>query len=116
MANRRRVNLTGRPTPREPKAKPSNAAVIFFCSIMVLVILASLAFGLLLDMPTKASKVQSKIAQDSLAPTYTYDGEIIRWYVLTDPDTGIQYLVNDRGGCTTRLDAYGNVMKTTVYD
>ena len=47
---------------------------------------------------------------DSLAPTYTYDGEIIRWYVLEDPDFGIQYLVNDRGGCCVRLDSYGNVM------
>lgn len=39
---------------------------------------------------------------DSLAPTYTYDGECIRWYVFTDPDTSIQYLVNDRGGCCVR--------------
>ena len=42
--------------------------------------------------------------------TYTYDGEIIRTYVLTDPDTGIQYLEGDRGGICPRLDRYGNVM------
>lgn len=46
-------------------------------------------------------------AHDSLSPTYTHDGEIIRWYVLVDPDTGVQYLVNDRGGCCPRLDAEG---------
>ena len=50
------------------------------------------------------------VRHDSLAPTYTYDGEVIRWYVLVDPDCGIQYLVNDRGGCCVRLDSYGNVM------
>lgn len=49
------------------------------------------------------------VKHDSLAPTYTYDGEIIRWYVFTDPDTDVQYLVNDRGGCTPRLTSgYGS--------
>ena len=50
------------------------------------------------------------MTHDSLAPTYTYDGEIIRWYVLQDPDYGIEYLVNDRGGCYPRLDPHGNVI------
>lgn len=50
------------------------------------------------------------MTHDSLAPTYTYDGEVIRWYVLVDPDTDVQYLVNDRGGCCVRLDAYGRPM------
>lgn len=43
-------------------------------------------------------------SHDSLGPTYLYDGkDVIRWYVFTDPDTGQQYLVNDRGGCTPRV-------------
>lgn len=50
-------------------------------------------------------------SHDSLAPTYLYDGKsVIRWYVFIDPDTGMQYLVNDRGGCTPRLDASGREM------
>lgn len=50
------------------------------------------------------------VTHDSLAPTHTYDGEVIRWYVLVDPDTQVQYLVNDRGGCCARLDGFGGVM------
>ena len=50
-------------------------------------------------------------SHDSLGPTYLYDGQsVIRWYVFTDPDTGKQYLVNDRGGCTPRLDSNGREM------
>ena len=47
-----------------------------------------------------------KVTHDSMCVTYTYDGEMIRWYVMIDPDTGVQYLVNDRGGCCVRLDPY----------
>lgn len=41
-------------------------------------------------------------SHDSLGVTWTHDGEAIRWYVFEDPDTGIQYLVNDRGGVVPR--------------
>ena len=39
---------------------------------------------------------------DSMTVTYTYDGEAIRYYVMTDPDTQRQYIVNDRGGMCLR--------------
>ena len=29
-----------------------------------------------------------RVTHDSLAPTYTCDGEVIRWYVLVDPTSG----------------------------
>ena len=61
------------------------------------------------EEPEPQPKVH-RVTHDSLAPTCTYDGEVIRWYVLVDPDTQIQYLVNDRGGCCVRLDPYGGVM------
>jgi hypothetical protein len=51
-----------------------------------------------------------RVTHDSMCATYTYDGEMIRWYVMVDPDYQIQYLVNDRGGCCVRLDSNGNVM------
>lgn len=51
-----------------------------------------------------------KVTHDSMCVTYTYDGEMIRWYVMIDPDTGVQYVVNDRGGCTPRLGHDGSVM------
>ena len=39
---------------------------------------------------------------DSMCVTYTYDGQMIRYYVMTDPDTQRQYIVNDRGGMCLR--------------
>ena len=93
-------------TPRKGRKQPSDAGVVLFCFCMVALLLAALWYGLLRGEPAETKAV----THDSLAPTYTHDGEIIRWYVLTDPDTSVQYLVNDRGGCTPRLDQYGNVI------
>lgn len=45
-----------------------------------------------------------------MAVTYTYDGEMIRWYVLIDPENGVQYIVNDRGGCCPRVSYDGTIM------
>lgn len=51
-----------------------------------------------------------KITHDSMAMTYTYDGEMIRWYVMIDPDSGVRYIVNDRGGCYPRISYDGSIM------
>ena len=47
----------------------------------------------------KAAKL---VTHDSMTAIHTYDGETIRFYVMTDPDTQIQYIVNDRGGMCVR--------------
>lgn len=48
---------------------------------------------------------------DSLGPVYTYNGEgTMRVYVFTDPDKGVQYLINDKGGMTPRLDTNGHII------
>lgn len=39
---------------------------------------------------------------DSMSHTYTSDGSIIKVYVITDPDTNVQYVVSDRGGICVR--------------
>lgn len=104
-------NLSGRPTPRGERKRPSTAAVVFL-TLLIGSVLAIVAWrGLTHEPPNEAEqRPEAVITHDSLAPTYTYDGEVIRWYVLIDPDTSVQYLVNDRGGCTPRLDQYGNVI------
>lgn len=50
----------------------------------------------------EAEKLSSYKTHDSLTVNYTYNGEAIRTYVMIDPDTNIQYLVNDRGGMVRR--------------
>ena len=100
-----------RPTPRVPQSRPSAAAV----AVLVIVVLAAFAIALWLGrkvyVPTESElRPEHLIRHDSLTANYTYDGEAIRWYVLIDPDTGVQYLVNDRGGTYPRLDSNGLVM------
>lgn len=105
----------GRPTRRRDKKESGGVIPIFV--VLIIILLGSLAWGVTHQPPTEAElRPEHKITHDSLAPTYTYDGEVVRWYVFTDPDTEIQYLVNDRGGCTPRLDQYGNVMGLKIYD
>lgn len=97
-------------TPRDVARAESRARGLWVvvCALMVAVIVACLTYGALNvgqdGLPT------ATITHDSLTASHTYDGEAIRWYVMIDPDTDIQYLVNDRGGCCPRLDKYGHVI------
>ena len=96
----------------------TDLAVGLFCFMLVLLIGGAVLWGLSHAFPEAdaAEELPSHpITHDSLAPTYTYDGEVIRWYVLVDPDTDVEYLVNDRGGCCPRLDHNGNVMGVSAY-
>lgn len=49
-----------------------------------------------------AEQTEHLITHDSMTAIHTYNGETIRFYVMTDPDTGVQYIVNDRGGMCLR--------------
>ena len=40
---------------------------------------------------------------DSLAATFTAEGDVIKLYVIIDPDSGVEYLVSDHGGITPRI-------------
>lgn len=108
--NRRRVG-----TPRDARRRPSGLRVLLVCLIVVAMLVAALIWDYTHDLSTEA-ELRPVRTHDSLGPTYTYDGALtIRWYVFTDPDTGVQYLVNDLGGCTPRLDQWGEPMGITVY-
>ncbi len=112
------MSYTTRPrsvAQRSARKTPSGCAVLAVCLIVVMLLLSALIWDYAHDMPTEA-ELRPARTHDSLAPTYTYDGQLtIRWYVFTDPDTGVQYLVNDLGGCTPRLDQSGEPMGIAVY-
>ena len=93
------------PTPRETRDHPSKAAAYFVC-ILIVCVVAYFAWLAYIGRGTSSTTYKT---HDSLAPTYTYNGEIIRWYVLIDPETNVKYLVNDRGGCTPRLNHDGSI-------
>lgn len=77
--------------------------------VFVLVVLAIILMHMLgCDKEETPVEVEepAKITQPTmspLGPVYTEDGNTIRMYVFTDPDTDIQYLVSDRGGVTPRI-------------
>lgn len=75
---------------------------------VLVVIAASIVVALGLVWVTQpVTEKKQQLRHDSLEATLTNDGTYIRWYVFVDPDTGAEYLVNDRGGCTPRLDKDG---------
>lgn len=118
---RRPVRPAPRSQRREPerRRRPDDLTIVVVCLLLIALVgfVSWVCYAIIYDkepqtqtaMPVADATQTNFQRHDSLAPTYTYDGEIIRWYVLKDPDYGIEYLVNDRGGCYPRLDTYGNV-------
>lgn len=109
MANRRRVNYTGRPTPRRQQRRPNDKATAFVCLLIIALLGLLTWWGLTSTMPTEAEQTQEhKITHDSLCATFTYDGEVVRWYVFVDPEYGTQWIYNDHDWrAFPRIDANG---------
>ena len=70
-------------------------------------IVAIILLALLIAFSIAGSTVKPADAdlpkQDSLAATFTAEGDAIKLYVIIDPDSGIEYLVSDHGGITPRI-------------
>ena len=103
-----------RPTPREPRLRPSRLAVGLVCVLLIGLLgwWAWRAYSerVAAEVDAEPEPPVHRVTHDSMTVTYTYDGEMIRWYVMIDPDSGVQYLVNDRGGCCPRLGYDGSIM------
>lgn len=102
----------GRPTPRKPQPRPGGATVALVALLLGALLSVAIWLGLTLPNKTEADqRPEHVITHDSMTATYTYDGECVRWYVMVDPDTNIQYLYNDHDWTPIpRLDQYGNPM------
>lgn len=97
---------TGRrvPAPRHDTV-PSNGSTIALALVAIVLIIGAGVWAWLNQREMVAeSKAETEhlITHDSMTAVHTYDGETIRFYVMTDPDTGVQYIVNDRGGMCLR--------------
>lgn len=122
---RRHAPFEDEPCDR-PKAEayPHPLLALFVAAALVVAVIA-LAIGAANSRKIDASdESASKTEQtgeitsrEPLGPTFTRKGDTaIWWYVFVDTDTDIQYLVNDRGGCTPRLDQYGSVMGARTFE
>lgn len=82
-------------------------AVVVLLMVGVLAIFAGLMVRRINESATERPRTQT---HDSMTVNYTSDGQAIKWYVMTDPDTGVQYVVNDMGGCCLRVTKDGSPM------
>ena len=90
------------PRSRPPREVPVGWITALVCAALALGV-ALCAYVLVRQVNDAATAApEPVIRHDSLDVTRTYNGEMIRWYVFTDPDTQVQYLVNDRGGVCVR--------------
>lgn len=74
-----------------------------------------IALAIFLSLLGACTATTRSETHDSLDATLTADGSYIYWYVMVDPDTGIEYLVNDRGGSTPRLDSAGRPIRLSSF-
>lgn len=72
------------------------SAFLVFLIVMLVFVFAFMLF----PQPVKASLPR----MEPLTATYTADDDVIKAYVIVDPDTAIQYIVTDHGGITPRLN------------
>lgn len=89
-----------RPTRRHDDTGISSVAAALTCVLLFGVVAAVVAF--LVRNVNESATRQPRQTHDSMTVTHTYNGESIRYYVMTDPDTDVQYIVNDRGGMCVR--------------
>lgn len=87
------------PSPRNDHV-PSNSITLF---VLLFLVIMTIAFGVIsYRHDKKVTDTKPVITHDSMTAIHTYDGQMIRFYVMTDPDTNIQYIINDRGGMCVR--------------
>lgn len=95
-------------SPQRRRGGP--ASVVWGLVACAMLVVACLIITFVVNRAKPKAETQQQAQQtkpkgpthDSMTVTYTYDGEAIRYYVMTDPDTQRQYIVNDRGGMCLR--------------
>lgn len=93
------------PAPRHDVV-PSNGSTAALVVVAIILIIGAGVWAWLSQREmieaSKATETEHLVTHDSMTAIHTYNGETIRFYVMTDPDTGVQYIVNDRGGMCLR--------------
>jgi len=105
--------LTYDPMPRK---RPSASVVVLVICLVGLALSVALLFWIHAtegaDLPDEAPapKIVRRVDDHSIGSTVERDGSVTFWYVFSDPETGVEYLVNDEGGMAPRVDGMGRVM------
>lgn len=105
--------LTYDPMPRK---RPSASVVVLMICLIGLALSVALLFWIHAtegaDLPDEAPapEVMREVPDNSIGSIVMRDGEVMFLYVFPDPETGVEYLINDRGGMEKRTDNTGRVM------
>lgn len=106
------------PKSREDAKRPTtvNSFLVALCAILFVaccclavanIRAASEASELTATVERQERKIEQQrtdgtVGMDAMCGIHTTSGDIIRLYVMTDPDTGTQYVVSDKGGICIR--------------
>ena len=100
------------PMPRRRHLDAS--VVVFLVCLLGLALSVALLFWIRSDneLPDEAPAPESvsRVRDDSIGSIVLRDGTVMHLYSFTDPENGVRWLVNDRGGMAPRVDTMGRVM------
>ena len=105
--------LTYDPMPRK---RPSASVVVLMICLVGLALSVALLFWIHAtegaDLPDEAPapEVMREVEDTSIGSIVLRDGTVMHLYPFTDPETGVEWLLNDRGGMAPRVDTMGRVM------
>ena len=99
-----------------PRKRPSAAVVVLTICLIGLALSVALLFWIYAtsgaDLPDEAPAPEDmrEVEDTSIGSIVMRDGTVMHLYVFPDPETGVEWLVNDRGGMEARVDTMGRVM------
>ena len=100
-----------------PRRRHLDASVVVFLICLIgLALSVALLFWIHAtegaDLPDEAPapEVMRDVPDNSIGSIVMRDGTVMHLYPFTDPETGVEWLLNDRGGMEPRVDTMGRVM------
>lgn len=102
------------PMPR--KSHPDASVIVFLVCLVGLAASVALLLwirateGTYLPYEAPAPEIMREVPDNSIGSIVMRDGTVMHLYPFTDPETGVEWLVNDAGGMEPRVDAMGRAM------
>lgn len=105
------------PSPRGKETIPNGITVLMICVAIVAIVIAFWmsivatrqgreieALNTKLEAKQREDKLNDLVSMDAMCGIHTTDGDVIRLYVLKDPDRGVEYVVSSKGGVCPRVE------------
>lgn len=100
--------LDNQPTTREVPQINHILVLAVGLLIGILVTMLAINYSNRIEASREAERTVTGPAQRPIITTFDYQGKPTRIYVFADPLTGVQHLIDDKGGICVRVDQDGN--------